>query len=246
MALKPHYFQLFKNQNIIHAFSTRSGGFSGGNFKSLNLGMSTNDNIDHVNANRNKYFSFLKLDPLKIAIPQQIHSDNISIVESPGVYKESDALITNISGVVLSIQTADCFPVFLLDKVKRVCAIVHSGWRGTNKNITGKTIEKMKSDFGCKASDLLVAIGAGIQQTNYQVDKHTAQLFEKKYLIDDGPGHYKLNVQAKIIDQLLHHNISKNQIEIDKRCTYENPKLFYSYRRDGVNSGRMMGVMRLL
>lgn len=246
MLIEPYRFEIFKDQNIIHAYSNRIGGYSSGNFKSLNLGLSTRDSFENVRKNRKKFFPLLQVNERSIAFPQQIHSDNITIVTAPGIIKESDALITNIPGIILSIQTADCFPVFLLDFKKRVCAIVHSGWRGTEKNISGKAVEKMKDSFGCKEENLLIAIGPGIQQENYQVDSKTANCFESNYLKSDGPDHYKLDVQSKIIDQLLDHNISLSQIEVDKRCTFANPELFFSYRRDGIDSGRMMGLVGLL
>ena len=115
----------------------------------------------------------------------------------------------------------------------------------SNKNIVGKTIEKMKTSFGCESSNILAAIGVGIQAHNYQIDTATAQYFESKYLQEDGPGQFRLDVQANIVDQLLDHNIPQNQIEIDNRCSFDNPELFYSYRRDGKHSGRMMGIIGL-
>ncbi len=246
MAIDPHYFKIFKNQNIVHSFSTRQGGFSSGTFESLNLGLSTKDKRSEVKKNREEYFSFLKIEEAQLVAAQQIHSDNISVVTAPGVIKETDALITNIPGLVLSIQTADCFPVFILDQKNRVCALVHSGWRGTAKNIVGKTINRMGNEFASLTQDLLIAIGAGIQQDNYQVDNKTAAFFEIKYLKEDSPGHFKLNIQENIIDQLLEKNISIDQMEIDNRCTFKDSIHFYSYRRDRLLSGRMMGLMGLL
>jgi len=182
----------------------------------------------------------------EIAIPRQTHSANVEIVHKPGIYKDRDALVTKVPGVILTIQTADCFPVFIYDPIKHVCAIVHSGWRGTVQNIVGNTIEKMISVFNCISENILIAIGPGIQQDNYQIDIKTAYNFEKDFLKDDGDNHFKLDIQGKIIDQIKKTGIKKHNIEFDTRCTFEEQDLFYSYRRDGSNSGRMMGVMGLL
>lgn len=208
--------------------------------------MSTTDSKQAVLKNRDQFFSFLNIKPSQIAIPVQVHSDFIQIIDKAGLYKNTDALISGTPGVVLSIQTADCFPVFILDPRKNVCALIHSGWRGTAQNIVGKTIEIMFTKFNCQSSNLLVAIGAGIQQRNYQVNLNTAKNFENTFLIPDGKKHVKLDLQSKIIDQLKKTGIKENCIEKDDRCTFEYKELFYSYRRDGSQSGRMMSLIGVL
>ena len=120
LSIQPHFFEIFKNQNIIHCSSNRIGGFSKETFKSLNLGLSTSDDKETVNRNRIKFFKYLNIEENQLAIPKQIHSANIEIVDTPGIYSNSDALITRNKGIVLTIQTADCFPVFIYDQV--LCA----------------------------------------------------------------------------------------------------------------------------
>lgn len=244
--LKPHYFKIFRDCNIVHAFSTRVGGYSTGSFKSLNLGLSTKDLNSAVEENRVAFFHHLNLKSYNLAIPRQIHSDRVQIVQKAGIYLDTDALITNIPGVALTIQTADCFPVFIYEPDQHTCALVHSGWRGTVKNIVGITIKNLCKEFKCNPGKLLVAIGAGIQQHNYQVDLYTAKKFERRYLIADGQEHYKLDIQGNIMNQLEKAGVKKKNIEADRRCTYGHKNLFYSYRRDGMNSGRMMGIISLL
>ena len=244
--LKPHLFKIFRDCNIVHAFSTRKGGYSTGSFESLNLGLSTKDLNSNVEKNRMAFFHHLNLKSYNLAIPKQVHSDRVQAVYKAGIYLDTDALITNIPGVALTIQTADCFPVFIYEPAQHACALVHSGWRGTAKNIVGLTINNLCEEFKCNPDKMLVAIGAGIQQHNYQVDLKTAQHFESQYLTPDGKDHFKLNIQANIINQLENAGVKHDNIEEDKRCTYDHIDLFYSYRRDGINSGRMMGIIRLL
>ena len=188
----------------------------------------------------------MNINTHQLAIPQQIHSANVEIVNKPGIYRNTDALITNNKNIVLTIQTADCFPIFVFDPYKDIIAIIHSGWRGTAQNIAGKSIAIMIERYKCKARDILTAIGPGIQQDNYQVDNQTASHFEKKYIKSDGDNHYKLDIQGTIIDQLIKTGIMIDHIEYDTRCTFANEDLFYSYRRDGQKSGRMMGIISLL
>ena len=246
LSIQPHLFEIFRNQSIIHCYSTRKGGFSKGYFNSLNLGLSTPDDKETVHKNRIKFFKYLDIEERQLAIPRQVHSANIEVVNQPGIYPDSDALITRNKDFILTIQTADCYPVFIYDPESGSCAIIHSGWRGTALNIAGQTIKRMENEFNADAQNMLIAVGAGIQQKNYQVDIKTAANFEMAFLKEDGDKHFKLDIQSKIIDQLLKAGAKKEKIEFDTRCTFENEELFYSFRRDGLNSGRMMGIIGLL
>lgn len=242
----PKTFSIFQDVPLLHAYSTRIGGISQGVFSSLNLGLHTKDNSDHVRHNRQLFFDYLNIDAENMVFPQQVHSANVSVVKNPGVVADADALVTAEKGLILTIQTADCFPVFIYDPQRHVCAVVHSGWRGTAAGIAAKTVSRMAENFNCQPGDLLVAIGAGIQQQNYQVDKKTAAHFDESFLKPDGSLHYRLDVQGAITNQLHECGVTANHIEADTTCTYEAEDLYYSYRRDGENSGRMMGVIGLL
>ncbi len=247
MSLQIKQFSLFDScPGLIHGFSKRQGGLSNAPFKGLNLGLTTGDDVFTVRKNRSLFFKTLNIPADRLVFPQQVHGDRVRIVDQPGKIPNCDALITDTPDLFLTIQTADCFPVFLCDPVKRVVAIVHSGWRGTAQNIVGKTIDWMIRRFESIPGKLLAAIGAGIQQSCYQVDEQTAKQFAKVYLLPDGVGRFKLNIQGAIIDQLLERGLPREQIEYDPTCTHCNKNDYYSFRRDGTNSGRMMGVIGLL
>ncbi len=246
MSIQPITFEIFKNYPLIQAFSTRKGGFSNNYFASLNLGLSTNDIREDVLKNRNSFFSFLGIRNEQLALPVQVHSSNVAIINSPGRVDNCDSIITSKTKIVLTIQTADCFPVFIYDRLKNIIALIHSGWRGTSQNITGKTINLLKKSFDSTAENLLVAIGPGIQQKNYQVDKKTAPFFDKDFLQKDGQNHFRLDIRGAIFKQLKNQSIPLKNIEVAADCTFENEKLYYSYRRDGQNSGRMMGILGII
>ena len=232
-----------KYQNLLQAFSTRVGGFSKAPYDSLNLGMHSGDHRPSVLQNRRLFFKELHVPEERLVFPEQIHSANVQLVKKPGIVMKCDALITSEKDLFLTIQTADCFPVFLFDPQAKAIGIVHSGWRGTAVNIVQKTIWHMEDRLNCRAENMIAAIGAGVQQSCYQVDTETASHFEAKYCLPDGPGHFKLDVQGAITDQLLTAGLRKENMEIDKTCTHCATKRYYSYRRDGKQSGRMMGVI---
>jgi YfiH family protein len=243
-SLKVIQFDIFKPyQSLIHAFSTRLGGYSKKPYDSLNLGLTTGDNPHSVQKNRKIFFNHLCIPQEKLVFPVQTHSSNSQIVNSPGIINNCDALITNTPNLFLTIQTADCFPVFVYNPVTQTAAIIHSGWKGAAANICGKTILKMKEIFNIKPTNLIVAMGPGVQMRNFQVDDPVYIHFDKKYFIADGLNHYKMNLQQAIFDQLQDSGISEKNIECCTDCTFDKSDLYYSYRRDKEKSGRMMGVI---
>ena len=100
---------------------------------------------------------------------KQIHSAVVWVVEQPGCAGEGDALVTDQAGLSVSVRTADCYPILLVDQRRRAVAAVHAGWRGTAAGIAGETIQRMHAQFGTDAEDLLVAIGPGIGACCYEV-----------------------------------------------------------------------------
>jgi len=232
-----------KYKNLLQAFSTRLGGFSAAPYDSLNLGMHSGDDKQLVAQNRRLFFKQLNIPEDRLVFPEQVHSANVQLVSESGIVAQCDALITSEKNLFLTIQTADCFPIFLYDPSAQAVGIVHSGWRGTAANIVQKTISLMENRLHCRAENMIAAIGVGVQQSCYQVDTETASHFDAKYGLPDGPGHFKLDVQSAIADQLFKAGLSQKNIEIDKTCTHCAADRYYSYRRDGKESGRMMGVI---
>ena len=88
---------------------------------------------------------------------------------TPLDYSDVDGLVTDEPGLCLTTFYADCVPLFFLDPVKKVIGLSHSGWRGTVGKIGKKTVEVMRSEYGCHPEDILAAIGPSICQTCYEV-----------------------------------------------------------------------------
>lgn len=242
--LKLIEFNLFKKfPEVIQAFSTRAGGVSKAPFNSLNLGLNSGDHSESVQINRKILFDSLDIDSQRMVYPQQIHSSHVEIAEKPGIIADCDAIISDQTNLYLSIQTADCFPVFLFDRKTKCIGLVHAGWRGVSNNILRHTIFKMKEAYVTDPFDLFIGIGPGIQQRNYQIDLPVAKHFDQIYLLPDGENHFKLNLQKAIIDQLRNCGVSNKHMECIDLCTFERSDLFYSYRREGKKSGRMMGLI---
>ncbi len=210
----------------------------------FNLSLSVGDDPNIVNENREAFFNELGLTTSQVALQRQIHSDIISIVEKPGLLGESDALITTKVNIGLAISTADCTPIFIFDSSKLIIAAIHSGWRGTEKKIVLKTLQKLVYEFGTKTDDLFVYVGPSISHRNYEIGPDVAELFNSDYVLKNN-GKLHLDVLSANVDMLEEFGVPIDQIEISPYCSFKEKNLFHSYRRDGNNSGRHLGVISL-
>lgn len=210
----------------------------------FNLSCTVGDNEEIVKENRNYFFDRLGLSTSQIAFQKQIHSDIIKFIETPGSVGESDAMITKKSGIGLAISAADCTPIFIYDPEKSIIAAVHSGWKGTQKQILKKVLSNLDYHFKSGPENLYVYIGPSISQMNYEVGEDVAILFDQKYFLLKEKKIY-LDVGRANYDMLLNFGIPKENIEVSEFCTFKEAELLHSYRRDGNRSGRMLGVIAL-
>lgn len=178
----------------------------------------------------------------------QTHSDNIHIVKQTDigkVIKNCDGLITNLSNITISIKTADCLPISIEDKVKKVIGVIHAGWKGTEKEIIKKAIKLMIKNFKSNPEDIEIFIGPAIDKDNYLVRKDVANGFLDKFpecLERVNDDQWKLDLVKINILQLLEIGILKKNMKLSNISTFKD-KNYPSYRRDGKSDGfetRMM------
>ncbi|MCK5028816.1 MAG: peptidoglycan editing factor PgeF [Bacteroidales bacterium] len=237
--------------DIIHFSTTRIGGVSSKRLESLNLGYTVNDNPKNVTQNLDSLAKSLLFEKEQMVSPKQTHSKNIGIVNSSkDLFPDKDALITNKSEICIFIRTADCVPILLYDPIQKAIAAIHSGWKSTIQEISKHTIELMQKEFGTKPENLIAGVGPSIGPEVYEVGIEVTQMFHKQFGVDHmvnpikNSNKYLLNLWKANKQILLDSGIPENQIEIAKICTYTNPELFYSARRDGVKTGRLAtGIM---
>ncbi len=208
----------------------------------FNQSYTVGDDPKIVKENREAFYDALGLSANQIAIQKQVHSDIVTIVESPGQQNESDAMITTVKGIGLAISTADCVPIFIYDEKQKVIAAVHSGWRGTQKRILEKTISILKQEFNSSPKNLNIYIGPSISQKNYEVGKEVASLFESKF-VKEFSGKLFLDVLAVNLELILGAGVDSKNVEVSPLCSYNEKELLHSYRRDGKDSGRSHGIL---
>lgn len=164
----------------------------------LNLNFRTiarkNDNFVSLSSairNYEKLCTAINTDYRNIVKPLLSHSCNVKTVfdkETVGEpdfnsleYRETDGLITNKKHIILSTTSADCILFLFFDPVKKVIANIHSGWRGSLKQISVKAIEKMKSDFSCKPENIICCICPSIRKCHFEVDAPVKDLFYSEF-----------------------------------------------------------------
>jgi polyphenol oxidase len=257
---------------LVHGFSTRHGGVSTRVAKKvLNLGLLGWDTKENVLENRRRLQASVGAKDLTLVVMSQIHSDIIQpfcAATSPAC--KGDASITGQPGLLLGTQTADCLPILLADPKKRVVAAIHAGWKGTLARILQKTVGRMQYEFASKPEDILAAIGPSIGPCCYEVGaefvtKFSAQFADAHEYFDEAltgdepnplqwlnrypPGHQPLpkNVHLDLRkanrSQLLTAGLRAKNIFSSELCTGCHTDLFFSYREEGTQSGRMLSVI---
>ncbi len=191
----------------------------------------------------------------QIYFPKQTHSDIIVSVNSETKREqigESDALVSNVPGICLAVQTADCVPILLFDPVKNVVAAVHSGWKGTVSKLLTKTIDRMKQEYGCEAENIRAGIGPSIHKHSYEVGddviRRVMEVFPNYEAllspsVRDGKAFFDLWEANR--SQLLESGVLPENMEVMGMCSFGLDQLFYSARRDGFETGRMVSCIML-
>lgn len=223
---------------IRHGFYTRQGGVSEGIYASLNCGIGSEDDRDHVLANRARVAIDLGVAPDQLATPFQVHSPDAVIVDTvweSGKGPKADAVVTNRPGVAVAVGTADCGPVLFADGEAGVVGAAHSGWKGAFTGILESTIAAMER-LGAKRERIVAVLGPTISAASYEVGAEFHARFADA-AADNGrfftpssrADHFQFDLPAYIGDRLGRAGIGR--FEDLGLCTYADPDRFYSYRR---------------
>ena len=213
------------------------GGQSSGNLSNFNLALHVHDSRENVLSNRKILKSYYHLPSEPVWI-NQTHSSICIDADSSNTTVEADASYTSKSGVVCGIMTADCLPVFVSKRDGSMVGLAHAGWRGLILGVIDNLIEA----FATQGHEMVVHLGPAISMSSFEVGEEVRALFLSKdinfarsfYFARDK--HFlDLYDAARVVLERL--NISS--IFGGDRCTYKESNNFFSYRRDGINSGRM-------
>jgi len=198
-------FPALSQPGVRHAFSTRSS-----------------VPLDRLEAELIESFSRAGFALDCSAQAEQTHGNQVASVSEPSAARVPgvDALATGVAGLTLIVRVADCGPVYFFDPVRRVIALAHSGRKGTEGNIVGRTIAHLGAAFGSRPGDLIVQLGPCIR-----------------------PPHYEIDFAAEIARQARAAGVA--HFHDGGTCTAANLDRYYSYRAEKGKTGRMWAALML-
>ena len=239
-----------KYSDLLHAVTRKSLDQS----CEFSLALHTGEDEKKIITNRNLISKELNNGKeLHFIVANQTHSDHVKVIKESktkgwaslaDAVEDCDALITNKKEMVLTILTADCVPILLYDKEKKVIAAVHAGWKGTKAKIVAKTVEKMKEAFGSNPENIIVGVAPSIGRCCYEVGEDVA-----KHFFDTADGFTKkgdkfmLDLPFINKKQLLDVGVREENIEMSAVCTACEVDRYFSYRKEQGCSGRFMSMI---
>jgi len=199
----------------------------------------------------------------RLVMLAQVHGREVVVVEDaqslPERTRQGDALATRLPGVAIAVRAADCVPLLIADPVTGAVSAVHAGWRGTAAGVPVAAVETMGERFGCRPSDLIVAVGPCIGGCCYEVGSDLVDAYaaagHERYLIDrwfiarpeprgsrERP-RLHLDLVAANRDQLILAGVPEAQIHASGLCTAMHLDVLTSYRAERAAAGRLAGVI---
>ena len=229
---QPTWAQQFSSFLTV-AESTRLGGVGQAPYKSLNLGLFTEEDDAVVKENRQIFCTALGWDVPQLAGGYQVHGDQVLRVHRPGQWQGYDAFMTNRAEVLLSVTIADCTPVLIFDPVQRAVGAAHAGWRGTVAGIAGKLLRNMRDAYSTKASDCWAFVGTCIGKEDYEVDEDVATHFQEDFKRwDEKRGKYLLDLKGANSMALRQIGVRAEQIEVSGFSTVQHNDRYFSHRAE--------------
>ena len=226
-----------------HAFTTRYGGVSRGEFASLNLGSNRGDDPAAVRENYRRVCALMGAGIDDCAVTKQVHGSEVRVVTKADrhvcmstVPYEADGLVTNERGLPIMCFIADCVPALLCDREHSVIAAVHCGWRSSVADILGETVKKMCA-LGAKPENIHAAMGAAIGRCCFETDDDVPQAVEK-YLGGETAGLFDRRADGKTMVDLRAANavrlrqlgLKAENIDISPECTMCSHEKYWSHR----------------
>ena len=234
---------------VRHGIFTRHFGNSSAPFASLNVSFGWGDTNDHIQQNHRVITRAMGGHDLIYA--RQVHGDQVLILNPDQSCKgdggscrlgTGDAMVTATTGKLLMIQLADCQSILLYDTIRQVVANIHSGWRGSIRNIAGRTVNAMKMHFGSNPEHLLAGIGPSLGPCCAEFIHYRKEIPERLWPYKLSRNHFDFWTMSR--DQLCDAGLSPDHIENSNICTRCNTALFFSYRGEG-QTGRFASVIGL-
>lgn len=248
-AIRIYRSSILPERGFIHGFPERTGGVSTGQRASLNLGTKWGDDPALVDENFRRVAAHVGYAPQALVRMRHAHGTAVWKVGEPMPEPaEFDGMVSDQEGPVLAAFAADCIPMLFADPVARVVGAAHSGWRGTVGKIAANMVARLV-ELGAKPADLRVALGPSIGACCFEVGPEVVAEFRAAFgelpgMVVAGPRKDHLDLATVTRHVLETAGVLPEHIDSRPPCTRCTDR-FYSYRRDGVNGGVLMGFIGL-
>ncbi|RLQ95818.1 peptidoglycan editing factor PgeF [Falsibacillus albus] len=248
-----------KYNGLTAGFSTRIGGHSQGAYEGLNCGFHVGDHLELVAENRKTLSSSIGLPVDHWVGAEQTHGSHIQQIgkddrgkgslDYASSIKDTDGLYTCVEGLLLTLCFADCVPVYFIEPDSRMIGIAHAGWKGTVKGIAAEMILQWEK-HGINKEKIQVMIGPSICQDCYIVDDNVIKEIEKWLEVSDQKPYNEISFAQYALDLKKMNRIILEKSGIPARnimstnyCTSCHSKHFFSHRKDGGSTGRMLSFI---
>jgi YfiH family protein len=244
-----------EDAGFVNGFSTRLGGVSPFPSADLNLAGFDEDSAGNIAENRRRFLTLLD-GRFDLTTVWQVHGDVVKTVVTEAHVVDhrtrADAIVSDLSGILAGVKTADCVPVLIGDPATGAFAAVHAGWRGTVAMIIRKAVSALSDNFGSRPRNLIAAIGPAASGRNYEVGGDVidafAQCFNEPevYFSPTRPGHACVDLHMANRHQLTASGLRSENIFTAPFCTIERTDLFFSYRvekKKHGKTGRLLSVI---
>ena len=253
--------QPLEQDGFLNGFSTRNGGVSDMPHDALSLAGFHDDAAENILENRRR---FLKLFPgeWSLAGCWQVHGAEVRVVNSVAEAKPAedqlgetiycDVIASNAEGVLAGVKTADCVPILIGDPRTRSFAAVHAGWRGTLATAVIAGVRRLANEYGARAEDLRVAVGASAGPCCYEVGSDVIDAFSSRFpngaqlFTPTRPGHALVDLIAANRQQLESVGVRPERIHVLPLCTMCRTDLFFSYRKEKQLNGKVGRLMAVI
>ncbi len=195
--------------------------------------------------------------PEQVLLIRQVHGTTVAVArdgrQKVWVRPEADVIVSDDRAAAIGVRVADCAPVLIADRRRRVVGAAHAGWRGAVQRAATVAVKSMHELFGSVPEDLVAAIGPCLGPCCGEVGPDVVEAFRNaghssaslgRWLAPGRDDRFQLDLPRVNRDQLEDAGIPAAQIHVSGLCTRSFPDVFHSYRAMKEAAGRMIGIIR--
>jgi len=233
----------FNLKSVVAVFSARSDG---------NMSVCYGDTKNALE-DRKKFLGGLGINYRDLICAKQVHGKNVEYVTSAhkgkgaldykSSFADTDGFVTDQKNVPIAILTADCLSVFIYDPKRPAIALLHAGWRSTEKNICAQGVNLMQEKFASQPKDLFVGFGPSIRACCFEVEKDFKSNFPCGLI--SRAGRVFMDIARVNQVQLINSGVLKKNIFDPEICTFSDYENYFSFRKEAQASGRLISVIML-